>query len=64
MSRCVGCKWRTPLKLGGQGIVCTQKNGTCPDWAIQWALQYTLNGHGKPRKSFVNDEELLETMRL
>ena len=39
--RCVGCKWRTPRQFGGQGIMCFQKDGSCPDWAIKWALQYT-----------------------
>jgi len=62
--RCVGCKWRVPIELGGQGIICTQKNGECPDWAIQWALRYRGNSSGKPRKSFATDEDLLEAMRL
>jgi hypothetical protein len=65
-NRCVGCKWRTPAKLGGQGIVCFQKDGKCPDWAIKWALNYGKtwwNHTPRPRKS-MTDEELLETMRL
>ena len=64
MDRCIGCRWRTPKKFGGDGILCFQKDGKCPTNIIQWALRYTLNGHGKPRKSFANDEELLEALRL
>lgn len=64
MNRCIGCQWRTPLKFGGQGIICLQKDGKCPDWAVNWALWYSRNGYGKPRKSFVTDEDLLEALRL
>ena len=64
MNRCVGCKWRTPHEFGGQGIMCLQDNGKCPNWAIQWALRYTKNMNGKPIKSFASDEALLEALRL
>ena len=64
MNRCVGCQWRTPQKFGGKGILCLQKDGKCPQWAIDWALRYSKNGQGKPRKSFVTDEDLLEALRL
>ena len=63
MNRCVGCRWRTPQKFGGEGIHCTA-NGECPVWVIVWALRYSLNGAGKPRKSFATDEDLLEALRL
>ena len=63
-NRCVGCQWRTPIKMGGQGIICRQHDGKCPDWAIQWALRYLKDGHGRPIKSFTSDEQLVETMRL
>ena len=62
--RCTGCRWRIPIKLGGEGIRCLQKNGSCPEWAIKWALYYTKNNHGKPIKSFTCDEALLEALRL
>ena len=62
--RCIGCQWRIPIKLGGAGIVCTQNDRSCPEWAVIWALRYTKNKFGKQRKSFVTDEELLEAMRL
>lgn len=63
-SRCIGCRYRTPRKLGGDGILCLQKDGKCPSWVIQWALSYRKNTNGKPIKSFTNDEELLEALRL
>lgn len=65
MDRCIGCRWRIPRKMGGDGIICFQKDGKCPTNLILWALRYTLNGPGKPpRESFANDEELLEALRL
>ena len=66
MNRCVGCKWRTPQKYGGQGIICKpSENGEkCPSWVIEFALCYSKNSHGKPRKSFTSDEQLLEALRL
>ncbi len=64
MNRCIGCQWRTPREDGGKGIRCFQNDGKCPDWVIKWALRYSLNGHGKPRKSFATDEDLLEALRL
>jgi len=64
VDRCVGCKWRTPIEFGGQGILCFEKDGKCPDWAIKWALHYRKNVVGKPIKSFTSDEELLEALRL
>ena len=39
-NRCVGCQWRTPIKMDGRGILCLQKDGKCPDWAVKWALRY------------------------
>lgn len=63
MDRCTGCEWRIPLKLGGQGIVCFQKNGKCPRWAVDWALKYGKY-RGKPLKAFNTDEQLLEVLRL
>lgn len=62
--RCTGCRWRTPKKLGGEGILCLQKDGQCPEWAIKWAINYTKNSHGKRIKSFTSDEALLEALRL
>lgn len=64
MNRCVGCRWRTPQKYGGEGILCLQNDGKCPQWAVQWALAYRLNANGKPRKGFASDEDLLEAMRI
>ena len=64
MNRCIGCQWRTPQRFGGQGIICSQKDGKCPDWAVTWALRYSRNGSDEPRKSFVTDEDLLEALRL
>lgn len=63
MDRCVGCRWHTPRKYGGQGIYC-DTGDKCPDWVIAWALSYSKNGSGKPRKSFATDEALLEALRL
>ena len=63
-NRCIGCRWRTPHKYGGDGLRCFQNDGKCPEWAVLWALRYTKNGHGKIRKSFANDEQLLEALRL
>ncbi len=62
--RCAGCRWHTPQKFGGEGFICSQKNGKCPEWAIKWAINYTKNGHGKSIKSFMSDEALLEALRL
>ena len=62
--RCIGCQWHTPQKMGGQGIICTQHDGKCPEWAVQWALRYSKNGYGKSIKSFTSDEKLVESMRL
>jgi len=63
--RCIGCRWRTPKKFGGYGIICLRKDGTCPGWAIQWALRYSVNnGYGRKPKSFPTDESLLERLRL
>ncbi len=64
MNRCTGCRWRTPKKFNGEGIFCFQKDGTCPEWAIKWALAYAKNVHGKRIKSFADDEALLEALRL
>ena len=64
IARCVGCQWRVLKKMGGQGIICLQKDGTCPKRAIKWALRYTKNKWGMPRKLFATDEDLLEAMRL
>lgn len=61
--RCTGCKWRTPHRLGGQGTICLQKDGKCPEWAIKWALRYGKAGL-RPAKVFRSDEQLLERMRL
>lgn len=50
--------------MGGEGILCFQKDGSCPSWVIQSALRYPRNGSNKPVKSFASDEELLEALRL
>jgi hypothetical protein len=63
MDRCTGCRWKTPKKLGGQGILCQQNNGKCPSWVIQCALMYGRNIYGRTLKVF-EDEELLEALRL
>lgn len=62
--RCIGCRYHIPKELDGEGILCLQKDGKCPDWVIQWALNYRKNTNGKPVRSFANDEDLLETLRL
>ena len=58
MNRCVGCQWRTPKEFGGQGIICLQKDGKCPEWVIKWTLSYLL-GTKNP-----TEEQLLEANRL
>ena len=63
-NRCTGCGWRIPIRFGGRGIMCLQKDGQCPQWAVLWAQRYVKNGSGKPAKSFRTDEDLLEAMRL
>ena len=49
--------------MGGEGILCFQKDGKCPQWAIQAALRYPRQGD-TPRRAFANDEQLLEAMRV
>lgn len=63
-SRCIGCRWHMPKEIGGEGFLCHQTDGRCPSNIVQWVLRYSLNKNGKPRKSFANDEELLEALRL
>lgn len=45
---CVGCRWRVPKSLGGEGIVCNgstmKEHGRCPEWAISWFLRYQFTG--------------------
>ena len=60
-NRCVGCQWRVPVKMGGQGIICHQHDGKCPNWAIKWAIRYGKIQH---HKGSTTEEDLLETMRL
>uniref|UniRef100_A0A6M3JEI0 Uncharacterized protein n=1 Tax=viral metagenome TaxID=1070528 RepID=A0A6M3JEI0_9ZZZZ len=59
MNRCIGCRWHIPKKYGGQGIICLAKDGKCPDWAVQGAMDWIR----KPKGS-VGDDEILERMRL
>ena len=61
--RCIGCQWRTPIRFGGQGIVCRLKDDQCPDWAIKWAIRYGKSPL-RPTKVFRSDEQLLERLRL
>lgn len=63
-SRCTGCRWRTPYEFGGQGMLCLQKNGKCPEWVIKWAVRFMKRPNGRPLKWVVYDEELLEVLRL
>ncbi len=56
-TRCVGCRWRIPQKLGGEGILCERRDGECPEWAVQWAVNYL-------GKSLTTDDDILEAMRL
>lgn len=61
--RCTGCRWRTPKSLGGDGILCFNKNGECPSWAVKWATRYQIdNRKGRPAR--ITDEDILEAMRL
>ena len=65
-NRCVGCQWRTPVKLGGQGFICHQHDGKCPEWAVKWALRYgkVRWNHSTDSRKSLTEEELLEAMRL
>lgn len=66
-NRCIGCRWHTPRKYGGEGILChssplTNSDNTtpihCPDWVVKWNLRY-----GGLKRGFT-DEQLLEANRL
>lgn len=58
LERCVGCRWRVPHEFGGEGIICREGNGACPDWAVQWVMRYSTH------KSTLTEEDILEKMRL
>lgn len=56
---CIGCQWRTPKKLGGQGFMCLEEDGECPRWVIIWTA-YIL----RRAVNQITDEEMLEANRL
>ncbi len=64
MTRCVGCQWRVPKKLGGQGILCWEsENGDkCPAWVINLTVNYMLKSVLNGNESL--DERILEANRL
>ena len=66
VDRCTGCRWRTPHKFGGEGILCFQKDGNCPDWIVRNSIEYrglkSIMARNKNHQ--FTDEQLLETVRL
>ena len=59
-SRCTGCKYNVPKKLGGRGIICNgitmSTHGRCPEWVI--------NDYLKTHKGNWTREDVLESNRL
>ncbi len=62
-NKCVGCQWRMPIELGGQGILCHEHDGRCPVWVGKWTSHWGgVRGYTRFQKE--DDEGLAEANRL